>query len=520
MNGVSAGSSSQAYDPATAPLEPRGFSEPFSPLDLSLQVEIGQLFRDLLDASFVAGSEPATRIAGAFLTLHPVAAQPAADTFDPLDGATLRFAALCGGRSIDGIAVYQLGGVVPAGVGQSPAEIAQIGTVLAALDTWVTDVWGKIGTSDPDGWVPKTLSYDVRVSAAAPSGGTASLPVTLDATGEAQWSSFDLASVAATASQTSTKNLAVIPARVRFPGMPSIRFWDFESSEVAFPSVHPELRDVAKLLALDFMLIHGQDWFVVQLAQDVGTISRIDGFTVTDVFGRATVIDRADKGNTAPGLSRWTAFTNTIPPAGSTPGSLGDFYLATPSAAAGLQGARVLEQVRFARDEMANMAFGIELQTSNRIGQARRGRARDAAVDAISPVTPPASTDTTSPLQYLIESQLPVSYVPLVGVPDTISPAIILEKAAQVRARLDSGGARTFDLVPAASKVLNPQPVPPAYQILEEEVPRTGTTVERVVYRARWIDGSTHLWIARRRRSGGGEVASGLAFDSALDVEH
>jgi hypothetical protein len=87
-------------------------------------------------------------------------------------------------------------------------------------------------------------------------------------------------------------------------------------------------------------------------------------------------------------------------------------------------------------------------------------------------VTPPASKDTTSPLQYLIESQLPVSYVPLVGVPDTISPAIILEKAAQVRARLDSTGARTFDLVPAASKVLNPQPVPPAYQILEEEVPR------------------------------------------------
>jgi len=60
--------------------------------------------------------------------------------------------------------------------------------------------------------------------------------------------------------------------------------------------------------------------------------------------------------------------------------------------------------------------------------------------------------------------------------------------------------------------------VPPAYQIVEEEVPRTGMTVERVVHRARWIDGSTHLWIARRRRLGGGEVASGLAFDTAQDV--
>jgi hypothetical protein len=43
-----------------------------------------------------------------------------------------------------------------------------------------------------------------------------------------------------------------------------------------------------------------------------------------------------------------------------------------------------------------------------------------------------------------------------------------------------------------------------------------GTTVERVVYRARWIDGSTHLWVARRRRSGAGEAQSGLRFDAAL----
>lgn len=517
MNGITSGTSSQTYDPKTAPLEPRGFSEPFSASDLSLQAEVGQLFRDLIDAQFGAGSEPAGRITGQFLTLFHVASAPSTDTFDPLDGPTRRFAAICGDREIDGVAIFLLGGVVPAGIGQNQGERDQIAAVLSQLGAWVQDVWGQIGSTDPLGWVPKTLTYDVKVSAAAPSGGTATLPVTLDPLGDAQWSSFDVASVSATASSADTKNVVAVPVRVRFPGMPALRFWDFESSEVAFPSVHPELRDITKLLTLDFMLVHGQDWFAIPLAQDVGTLSKISSFTVTDVFGRATAINRADTGNTAPSLTRWTAFTNTIPPTGTTPGNLGDFYLATPSAASGVQGARVLEQVRFARDEMANMAFGIELLTPNKIGQARRGAERDAAVDAVFPVTPPDSDDITSPLRYLVESKLPVHYVPLVGVPDATPPAIILEKAAHVRGTA-SGTSTNFQLVGAISKILNPTPQPPAYQIVEEEILRAGTTVERVVYRARWIDGSTHLWIARRRRLGGGEVASGLAFDSALDV--
>ena len=517
INGITAGASSEAYDPASAPLETHGFSEPFSPKDLSLQAELGQVFRDLLDAHFGAQSEAAGRIKGQFLVTNPIATTPPADDFDPLDGPTLRFAAICGGREIDGVAVHLLGGVVPSGVGKDAAERAEISTVMGQLGAWVAEVWGKIGTTDPPGWVPKTLTYDVKVSAAAPSGGTASLPVTLDALGEAQWSAFDVASVTGGASQTASNTIVTVPARVRFPGMPALRFWDFESSEVAFPSVHPELRDLVKLLTLDFVLVHGQDWFVVPLAQDVGTISKINSLKITDVFGHAMTIVRADTGNTTPTLSRWTAFTNTIPPVAPAPGNLGDFYLATPTAGTGIQGMRVVEQVRFARDEMANMAFGIELLTPNQIGQARRGAERDLAAEAVLGVTPPDSLDTTSPLRYLVESKLPIHYIPLVGVPDVNPPAIILEKAAHVRSKVQQTGT-TFELVLATGKILNPVPVPPAYQIVEEEVPRTGMTVERVVHRARWIDGSTHLWIARRRRLGGGEVASGLAFDTAQDV--
>jgi len=146
---------------------------------------------------------------------------------------------------------------------------------------------------------------------------------------------------------------------------------------------------------------------------------------------------------------------------------------------------------------------------------------RDAAVDARAPVALPPPADTTAPLRYLIESKVPVQYIPLVAVPlapgDPSNPAVTLEKAGILRAKADG----SYDVVRAAGRILNPTSIPTAspYQLREEQVPRAGVTVQRAVYRARWRDGSTHLWIARRRQNGGGETQAGLRFDAALPVK-
>ena len=47
----------------------------------------------------------------------------------------------------------------------------------------------------------------------------------------------------------------------------------------------------------------------------------------------------------------------------------------------------------------------------------------------------------------------------------------------------------------------------------DEEVPREGARVTRAYQYARWVDGSTHLWIGRRKQPGRGEGSSGLRFD-------
>ena len=66
-------------------------------------------------------------------------------------------------------------------------------------------------------------------------------------------------------------------------------------------------------------------------------------------------------------------------------------------------------------------------------------------------------------------------------------------------------------------RILNPTlpPTTPAYRVEEEEVPRTGVRVERVIARARGTRGQTFLWIARHKTAGRGEGSSGLRFDLA-----
>jgi hypothetical protein len=76
----------------------------------------------------------------------------------------------------------------------------------------------------------------------------------------------------------------------------------------------------------------------------------------------------------------------------------------------------------------------------------------------------------------------------------------------------------SVDDVPAVGRLLNPAAVTPGqpFQIREEEVLRAGVRVQRVVFLARGFDGTTHLWVARRKLPGAGEAQSGLRYDTAI----
>jgi hypothetical protein len=53
--------------------------------------------------------------------------------------------------------------------------------------------------------------------------------------------------------------------------------------------------------------------------------------------------------------------------------------------------------------------------------------------------------------------------------------------------------------------------------LFEEEFAREGIKLERRYRLARWSDGSTHLWVARRKEIGVTASASGLRFDQVIE---
>ena len=55
--------------------------------------------------------------------------------------------------------------------------------------------------------------------------------------------------------------------------------------------------------------------------------------------------------------------------------------------------------------------------------------------------------------------------------------------------------------------------LPPDFRDLLEEFAREGVRLERTYRLARWTDGSTHLWLARRKQTGASVGSSGLQFD-------
>jgi hypothetical protein len=505
---VSAGEDPLPLPVDARPIEAAVLAEPHEP-DLASKVELGQTFFALLARELPAAV--VETLQGRFITWAPLA-RPAADPFNPLDRASDELLDLVVGRAADGKKILDLALAepidVPPEITTVSAEVDGVARALARFAEWVEATFGQVGDADPRAWRPAQLAYRLDVRVGPDPASRTTLSVVPGPNGEIDWSSFDvtgggdpLAGLPLPAPQL------VVPKRLRYPGMPNARFWQFEEADPSYPDVRLDPPELLKMVVVNFALESGVDWFQVPFRQPVGSIGRIDSLIVRDVFGGYTAIDRADATGPVPALTRWTMFSLAQPS-----GGLAEFTILPPSAGPALIQGPALEQVRFARDDNANIAWGIEAITESLIGEPRPGIERDAAVSALLP-PPPESEDTSSPLRYLLESRVPVHWIPLVPDPVAGSEQIILEKG--VVALPTAAGPR---LAFAIGEILNPSALPAdqPYRIPDEEVPRAGLRVERFTARSRWIDGSSHLWVARRRRTGTGETQSGLVFDAAL----
>jgi hypothetical protein len=228
----------------------------------------------------------------------------------------------------------------------------------------------------------------------------------------------------------------------------------------------------------------------------VNSLYQIETFLVRDVFGGLTFVDRTDRAKTGTG-GRWTMFSTV------EDGGVADFFLLPPTASVAMQTGSVLEDLRFLRDPTANMNWAIEYEVEGGIGQPLYGAEEDARN---RPAPPPLGgpVQAGAVIRFQIETPVPTYWFPYV-------PVEVTNVVTQVLLRQGEVERGTSSLVLPKGRVL-----PGVTELREQEVPRTGVRITRVANRSRWLDGSTHLWIARRKTSGRGEGSSGLRFDVAL----
>jgi hypothetical protein len=489
----------------SAPLEALSQNEATSP-DLRTAVELGQLLEGRLATE---GAPPL--VVEAFRAAFPVPRPADLRPADARDRALVRLALVCGGRATDGIAALRAAASVPApdlpdeldlpAGGAAPARAA-----LDWLATWTAEHLGPIGRADAGGWRPEHLEYGLEVSAVTPDRDRVTLAARAGPFGELDWYAFDEVArtpLANPGQGPDTMRTSLLPAAVGFAGMPDARWWHFEDARFNWASVDTDRRELGKVLVMDFMLVQGNDWFMVPFAQRVGTLVQVDQLLVRDVFGEWTRVDRADAAG-APGEAGWTMFSTA---AADRPTGLAEWFLLPPGALRSTLDGPDLEEVRFVRDEQANLVWAIETTTEDGTGRPWPGRER--ALDL--PDEPSPAPPTTAPLRYRLQTGVPVNWIPFVPVQiDATRRAVALERAA-MRRRID-GALRT---VRPVGRILNPTNLADrdVYRVREEQIARTGVRLFRADRRTRWTDGSTHLWTSRRRRAAEGEVVSGLKYD-------
>ena len=376
-----AGAPAHDYDPRELPLEALVEREAVHPLPLRLAATAGQHFLRLLAKYGV------DKYHGRFVRAFALQAPPPADA-DKLLAADRAFLAVMSHRVPDANKLYAvlkpvLDEPVPRLPDKPSVDPADRGNVALAGIEWLR--WFESLYSEPENdsrlpstvpaWVPERQEYAFAVAAEEEEG-----QLVLEADeyteGDLDWYVFDRmpdASLGRTSSARTTRRISrtVIPTPVRYRGMPSTRWWEFEDGRVNFGAAEAEATDLVRLLLIEYSISHGDDWFVMPIELELGAAYRALSVVVTDTFGERTLI-RPYTEVDGPG-SPWRMFETALHR--DAPGS-GSDTLPTPEAPLlvyppvlvnSIPG-QAIEEVHLLRDEMANMAWAVEEKVESPVG--------------------------------------------------------------------------------------------------------------------------------------------------------
>jgi len=491
----------------TIPLETVVERESIKP-GLFIGVQIGRYFAHLMKRASLGG------LLERFVTQYPLAY-----VIDRNDQEGLQLLAASRGRVCDGFLLYHDTVTFDAGETQTrfviwlegpsnsdltPGQKTSIRDAAAATAEWFDRAYSQPAESGLSAWTPPQLEYQFAL--ASPEGtGEQRLVADRYYDGHLDWYSFDIdgsTSVPSVEGESGTgapaENLvSFIPSPVAFNGMPHPRFWTMEENRIDFGTIDTSTTGLLHLQFAEFGLIYSNDWFMLPYPLATNTLCAIAAIVVTDVFGQHLLVRPATAGPES-SWQRWAMFHLTDRRGSRFSSNM--FYL-SPSLPKSLEG-DPLEQVSFLRDEMANMVWAVEGIVPSQGGRGARGDEIARKELSSAPFTPAGSAK----IRYLLGTTVPDNWIPFI-------PVHLPGSGTEIRLQR----ARMPEAKGAIGAILTE--VPPPYFVNEEEVPRTGVSVQRSFQRARWLNGATFLWIGRYKESGKGEGWSNLRFDQIVDIE-
>ena len=446
----------------------------------------------------------------ASICAHAEAWSNFAASVNRMDGIKLYLHLKGGGRASDGIP--SLGGLGTAS-----------DTLADRFVAWFEKLFYQ--PTQAPAWLPDRLEYQFAVSTPQRQGEKVFVAEEYFQ-GHLDWYNFDIDQSRSVLGEPAENpeapvptTLTMLPTQVTFNGMPNTRWWAFEDSRTNFGDVKPDTTDLAKLMLIEFGLVYANDWFLVPFTVAAGSVAKIRGIAVTNVFGERIWIEGAGSGDDD-NWQRWAMFLVSIKGKGHEPA---DLSLMVPPAAQKVLEGQTLEEIMFARDEMANMVWGVERTISLPSGEPKRGREAaeetrtffERRLGATPPPVPPAPG---AKVRYKVMTSVPENFIPMipVHVPGD-NRETQLQRAAMLRV-IDPANPVPVEPRTSLLRVGLDEAVQVAYFLHEEEVPRAGTQVTQSFQRTRWRDGRAWLWLGIRKQTGCGEGSSGLAFDQILDL--
>lgn len=511
------------YDPHRMPLEVMVERRPVRATDpdgiglLRLRVEAGLHFLRMLELEPLAQSYREAFIAR--FALQP----PPAPLLEGADEETLRFIQTMAGRAPDGHrlqAALRNGGAsqvaLDPALGIAPPDRAEVERTGTRWLAWYDALVSEPASGTSDAWMPPRMEYAMTVAGQVSEDPLEQKPLTASEffDGGLDWSSFDLDLEVNLGTGQDRKFGSLVetsvPAPVTFRGAPAARYWELEDARIDYGLAPVGPGDLAQLLLIEYAAGYGNDWFVVPLDLPIGSLTSVTSLVVTDSFGVRTLLRPI--GDRALPRPHWSMYQLAhLRRAGSdpVPGNATNLFFLPPALARSLEGAPV-EEVLFMRDEMANNAWAIERGIESPV-ERRIVRADDTTPrqDSAQQTGAPPVDDVALP-RYLLSSTVPAHWIALLPVQIELAPGRIVTRLKRGAVLQPDGSQKVHR---ARGRVLD---AGAELLLYDEEVPREGIHVARHYQLARWIDGSTWMWMAHRKQVGRGEGSSALRFDSVV----